>query len=148
MFLLLLQANSLLILCLFLSLLSSILFNPSFLLFSYLASISLTCSISIFPPYPLFLLSSSWFFLVSFLWPPGDPATFWHCWPSLLCDCPWQMLPITMRNMPSISPLILKRLKVQFSLSPTCTPPQLYGYQLSPCVAKTSLNLSLLSCCN
>lgn len=34
----------------------------------------------------------------------------------VLCDCPCQMLPITVRNMPSISPLILKRLKVQFSL--------------------------------
>lgn len=37
----------------------------------------------------------------------------------VLCDCPCQMLPITVRNMPSISPLILKRLKVQPSLPPT-----------------------------
>lgn len=33
---------------------------------------SLTCCISIFPPYPPFPPSSSWFCLVSFLWPPGD----------------------------------------------------------------------------
>lgn len=37
----------------------------------------------------------------------------------VLCDCPCQMLPITVRNMPSISPLILKRLKVPSSLPPT-----------------------------
>lgn len=39
----------------------------------------------------------------------------------VLCDCPCQMLPITVRNMPSISPLILKRLKVQPSLPPQQT---------------------------
>ena len=70
---------------------------------------------------PPFLPSLSWCCLVSFLWPPGDlcPVTFLHRWPPALCDCPRQMLPITVRNMPSISPLILKRLKVQFSPPPT-----------------------------
>lgn len=69
-----------------------------------------------------FLPSLSWFYLVSFLWPPGDlyPVTFLHRWPPVLCDCPCQMLPITVRNMPSISPLILKRLKVQLSLPSPC----------------------------
>lgn len=84
---------------------------------------SLWCSISLFPPYTAPLPPSfSWFYPVSFLWPPGDlcPVIFLRRWPPVLCDFPQQMLPITVRNMPSISPLILKRLKVQFSLPPTC----------------------------
>lgn len=54
---------------------------------------------------------------LSFLWPPGDLSrALWPC----------QMLPITVRNMPSISPLILKRLKVQPSSS-TAPPQQTCG---------------------
>lgn len=68
--------------------------------------------------------SSFFFYPVSFIWPPGDlcPVTFLPRWPPVLCDYPQQMLPITVRNMPSISPLILKRLKVQLSL-PLLAPP-------------------------
>lgn len=61
----------------------------------------------------------------------------------VLCDCPCQMLPITVRNMPSISPLILKRLKVQFSLPP----PPTCGCQPLPSVNKSQpiFSLSLLN---
>ncbi len=45
---------------------------------------------------------------------------WWFCAPWPTCALwPQQMLPITVRNMPSISPLILKRLKVHLSLPPS-----------------------------
>lgn len=78
--------------------------------------------ISLFPLsfLPAFNLLS---YPLSFLWPPGDlcPVTFFGT-VGHLCNVtsPRQMLPITVRNMPSISPLILKRLKVQFSFPATC----------------------------
>lgn len=60
-------------------------------------------------------------FLPSGLFPPfGLPMNllaWWFCAPLPTCALwPQQMLPITVRNMPSISPLILKRLKVHLSL--------------------------------
>lgn len=118
-----LQAHGLLCWCLFLSYLSSTLFPffsslPSHFL-AFHPHVLFLFFLHIPPP---FLSSLSWLCPVSLLWPPGDlcPVTFLHHWPPVLCDCPRQMLPITVRNMPSISPLILKRLKVQFSLPPTC----------------------------
>lgn len=72
-----------------------------------------------FPPHPLPIsvhFPGSALFLFSGLLVIFAPWPF--CTAGQLCFVtpPWQMLPITVRNMPSISPLILKRLKVQFSL--------------------------------
>lgn len=110
-----------------------------------------SCSISLFPPYPSTLLPSFfWFYPVSFLWPPGDlcPVTFLHRWPPVLCDSPQQMLPITVRNMPSISPLILKRLKVQFSLPPTCLLLSTYTVDATGIIRRQNLlNPLAPSCC-
>lgn len=67
----------------------------------------------------------------------------------VLCDCPCQMLPITVRNMPSISPLILKRLKVQFSLPhpPTCGCQPLPSVNKSRPIFSVSLLHSATGCC-
>lgn len=91
--------------------------QPCFLFHAFdfpLSCFSFSCSICLFPILShTHLLLFFWFYPVSFLWPHGD------LFPVLGNCVLWlrqQMLPITVRNMPSISPLILKRLKVQFSL--------------------------------
>lgn len=61
----------------------------------------------------------------------------------VLCDCPCQMLPITVRNMPSISPLILKRLKVPFS-SPIPQPVDANRYHPSAKVGQSFLSTCLI----
>lgn len=83
------------------------------------------CSNLVSSAFPFYCLSLTFYFYFSSIFPissfillvfpfSGLLVTF-----PVLCDCPCQMLPITVRNMPSISPLILKRLKVQFSLPPS-----------------------------
>lgn len=61
----------------------------------------------------------------------------------VLCDCPCQMLPITVRNMPSISPLILKRLKVPFS-SPVPQPVDANRYHPSAKAGQSFLSACLI----
>lgn len=112
-----LQAHSLLGGCLFLSCSFQLCFVLRILLpTSWLFIIMFYFSFSSLslPPFSLIVLVVSCFlFLAS--WQPL-PCDFLQCWPPVLCDLLWQYLPITVRNLPSINPLILKRLKVQFSL--------------------------------
>lgn len=96
--------------------------------------LTLTILISFFPPcLPLFS-----FFLVRLCL--LSLASWWPLPCDHLCfvTTTWQMLPITVRNMPSISPLILKRLKVQISLPRTwlhlcVTPPWMHTATICSC---------------
>lgn len=82
-------------------------------------------------------------FLSSGLFPSFGLAVnllaWWFCAPLPTCALwPQQMLPITVRNMPSISPLILKRLKVHLSL-PSSAP---FPYGCQPTSTNRQLDLT------
>lgn len=115
------------------------------------ASVFFFCSNLVSSAFPYPCLSLTFYFYFSSIFPissfvllvfpfSGLLVTF-----PVLCDCPCQMLPITVRNMPSISPLILKRLKVPFSFP---LPQPVDANHCPPSAKAAQLSVSLLNSAN